>query len=765
MEINNKKNKLHYFFLTGFFIILALPLLNIPPWFSPPAWSKAIVFRSLLAVLLFVFLVKQKVNFQKRMEVFNPRAKTFLPLTALCAFLATVFISTLFSVDVPFSLWGDPNRGGGFINFLFLFFFCIFGFLIIKKEDPPTGETSWKKLLDFSLIIGFLIGLIAIFQQFGILNNIFVHMDSRPSSTLGNSIILALYLLPLLFLALSFFLSEKNTAKKYFYLFLVIFFASSVIFITQSRAAFLGILIGLFWFLFAYPLPTGGQAKKWNVMKISAVLFIALVFLSLLFLKSNPQVYEKWNPALKNPISRITSLAKGFGADPVRISAWKISMQAFLEKPLLGYGPENFYVAFNKHYDPNLPLEGTKDFDRAHNSLIQILIDSGVFALIFYLIFFFSLLWDLQKIKKAYPVAHGLQAGFLAYFIASLASIDGFSSFLIFFFLSAYSFHLISLNYGLPQIDSGLPQKNVEHTGKWLSRVRVPALWVFGLCLIIFLWQYNFVPLQMNEQLNAAQQLAKENWQDSSKILEQQSKIKTFFLPYANSVYLKLLVDRIAAHPEETNTLSEKIAEVAKNNTELQPYNSESWLRLGESLTILAQEKNDPEIAKKAETAAQEALKLSPKDPAIFLASFMADVAVKDFKGAEDKSAYCLKTFPEIPECLWLSGLINIYSNDIEKGKDFIEKAKEKGYPIESEVSLSRLSIAYLENKNYQEMLPIYQKLISGNDSKAQYKTSLALLYKYLGEYNKARELAFEIIKTNPELKASVDEFLRTLYQ
>jgi O-antigen ligase len=745
MEINNK-NKLRYIYLAGFFIILALPLLNIPPWFAPPAWSEAIVFRSLLAVLFFAFLAKGKINFQKIKGIINPRAKTFLPLASLLAFLLTVFISTLFSLDIQFSLWGDPNRGGGFINFFFLILFCIFGFLIIKKED-------WKKLLDFSLIIGFSIGLIAIFQQFGILNNIFVHMDSRPSSTLGNSIILALYLLPLLFLAISFFILEKNKAKKYFYLFLIIFFASSVIFITQSRAAFLGILVGLFWFLIAYP-------KKMRVLKIGAVILPILVFLSLLFLNSNPKVYEKLNPALSIPISRIATLTQNFGADPVRISAWKISMQAFLEKPLLGYGPENFYIAFNKHYDPNLPLEGTKDFDRAHNSLIEILIDSGVFAVIFYLVFFISLFWGLQKIKRNYPIAHGLQAGFLAYFVASLAGIESFSSFLIFFLFSAYSFHLISLN------DAEITQVPEQKSLQWFSRVKIPALCILGLCLIIFLWQYNLVPFQINTQINIAQELAKEKkWQESFKILEEQSKIKTFFLPYANSVYLKLLVDRIAAHPDETNTLSKKIAEIAKNNTGLQPYNSENWLRLGESLTILAQEKNDPEIAKKAETAAQEALKLSPKDPVIFLASFMADVAVKDFRGAEDKSAYCLKTFPEIKECPWLSGLINIYSNNIEKGKDFVAKAREKGYPIESETSLSQLSLAYLENKNYKEMLPIYQKLISTNGSQAQYKTALALLYKYLGEYDKARELALEILKTNPELKNSVDEFLRTLYQ
>lgn len=763
MKINFIQDKFRWAYLAGFFVILALPLLNIPPWFQPPAWPKAIIFRSLLAILLFVFLVKGKINFQKIKEVLSPHNKIFLPIASLLAFLATVFISTLFSIDVPFSLWGDPNRGGGFVNFFFLVFFCVFSFFVIKKEDTSTGEASWRKLLDFSLIIGFLIGLIAVFQRFGILSNIFV--SSISSSTLGNSIILALFLLPFFFLSLSFLISENNKVKKYLYLFLVIFYAFSIIFIAQERAAFLGLLVGLFWFLIAYP-------KKNKLLKISAILLPVVFVLSIFFLNSYPQIYENWTPMIKSPISRITTLAKGFGADPVRISAWKISMQAFLEKPLLGYGPENFYVAFNKYYDPLLPVMAeAKNFDRAHNSLIQILIDSGIFALIFYLIFFISLFWGLQKIKKIYPVAHGLQAGFLAYFIASLASIDGFSNVLIFFFFSAYSLHLISQNSAntdqpsviAPARRSFSEGGRSEVTKQSTHPVFKNTVLVFAfLVLIIFLWQYNFVPLKMNEQLNVAQQLAGENWQDSFKILEEQSKIKTFFLPYANSIYLNLLVNRIAAHPEETVALSEKIAEVAKNNTELQPYNSQNWLRLGESLTMLAQAKNDPEIAEEAKNAIQKALELSPKDPAIFLASFMADIAVKDFKGAEDKSVYCLKTFPEIKECSWMAGLINVYLNNTEIGKNFIEKAKEKGYSTESEASLTQLSVAYLENKNYGEMLPIYQKLISINPSQVQYKTALALLYKYLGQYDKARALAAEIVKTNPELTGQIEQFLRS---
>ena len=107
-----------------------------------------------------------------------------------------------------------------------------------------------------------------------------------------------------------------------------------------------------------------------------------------------------------------------------------------------------------------------------------------------------------------------------------------------------------------------------------------------------------------------------------------------------------------------------------------------------------------------------------------------------------------------------MSGLINVYLNNAEKGKELIAKAKENGYDTESEISLRQLVAAYLETKNYKEMLPLYQKLFLINSSQIQYKVSEMLCYKELGNYSLARQLAGEILKSNPELKDQIENFL-----
>ena len=55
MEINNNNGKFYRLYLIGFFLIVALPLLAIPPLFFPPEWGKAIAFRIIFSSVLFLF--------------------------------------------------------------------------------------------------------------------------------------------------------------------------------------------------------------------------------------------------------------------------------------------------------------------------------------------------------------------------------------------------------------------------------------------------------------------------------------------------------------------------------------------------------------------------------------------------------------------------------------------------------------------------------------------------------------------------------------
>ncbi len=53
-----KKDRLEWVFFVGIIFILFLPLLNFPPLFSPPDFGKAIIFRIIVSILLFLFIAK-----------------------------------------------------------------------------------------------------------------------------------------------------------------------------------------------------------------------------------------------------------------------------------------------------------------------------------------------------------------------------------------------------------------------------------------------------------------------------------------------------------------------------------------------------------------------------------------------------------------------------------------------------------------------------------------------------------------------------------
>ena len=65
-----------------------------------------------------------------------------------------------------------------------------------------------------------------------------------------------------------------------------------------------------------------------------------------------------------------------------RLSSFEAALRASRERPLLGWGPENFLVAWGRHVDADLPNEG--HFDHAHNKILEELTTTGTLGLLSY---------------------------------------------------------------------------------------------------------------------------------------------------------------------------------------------------------------------------------------------------------------------------------------------------------------------------------------------------------------------------------------------
>ena len=780
-------NRLKWVFWLGIFIILALPLLNLPPWFSPPDWGKTIVFRIVLSVLIFLFLC-QILNDRGRASVRfskNEQGRASVCFWLLIAILGIYFLATVFSLDRNFSLWGSPYRSGGFVNFAFYIIFALLAFLILEKND-------WQKIWDFAILIGIFVSIIAILQQFGLVSKIFIPYETRPPSTIGNPIFLAIYLLLLSFLTLSFGIEAKNLFRKILYFLAFLFFLFVIIFITITRAAIIGLAVGFLYFLFFYPF------KKRSISLVLRIIIFILFILGIYgfyYINTHPlpQFIQENKPSseisllLGKLLSGVTQriLIKNILSD-ARLSGWKVSWQALKNRPILGYGPENFSIGFDKFYDPSLPQIETPPgggiigwWDRAHNFIFDISLTAGVPALIIYLCLFGVLFFQLQKLKhnpnlqiksecSEYPntiTGHAIQATFLAYLVANFFSFDSFSSYLISFLLIAYSLHLLfEQEFSKSQDNRSGFTRISRRIYADISKWRGVIIFLLFVILVWFIWNFNIKPLQVNTQIKVAlYQLKNGDYAGAIKRIESLLKSHTFLDGYLRLQYVEIISEAIPKGSEQTQIfLVKKARQILKENTKIQPYYTRNWILLGNYTNVLI-EKGEKDLKDEANNYFGEAHQLSPKRQEVFIGWTKTYFLTGDYQKAKEKTQECINLNPRLGECWWLMALINISLTEEEKAKENINMAGQNGYPIYSEDSFLQLANVYSKVKNYQKLVEVYQELIKIKPSEPRYHSSLATVYKEIGQFEKAKEEAETVLKLAPEFKEEIEEFLKTI--
>ena len=474
MKINYQSNLFYRIYLAGFLIILSLPLLNWPIYFSPPNWAKTLVFQMVFAILLFIFLCH--LLWERNSAIFD-RVKRItkenLVFWLLVLLFATHFLSTIFSVDFHYSFFGSPYRGGGFISYGFYILFAIATFLIIKKND-------WKKLWNVAIGVGVIVCILALFSRFGLFSNFLITRIDNLSSTIGGPNTLGLYVMLLVFPALSFGLQVKNNIKRGLYLITSALF-SFIVLLTISQGAYLGLAMGAIYFLIFFPTKSFTEKTRRKIFygKIAIVTVAALLFFSAIIIKSNPDYTLNDHYLFK----QLTT----WKVDKSRLATWQVSFDAFLDKPLLGYGPENFSIGFDRNYDPTLSSiqmdEATPAswWDKAHNFALNLLVETGIIGFIPFILLFGLVFWQLHKIthKKidntkqlVYDppnpiITHGLQAAFIAYFTNLMFNFENFSSYILAFLIVGYA-----MSFTIPETPK-TAFKDTQHSN--LQRVQ----WLF----------------------------------------------------------------------------------------------------------------------------------------------------------------------------------------------------------------------------------------------------------------------------------------------
>ncbi len=791
MKNNLPDNKLHWLYLAGFFVILFLPITTMPPWFFPPDWGKTIIFRSILSILIFLFI--WQILYTKR-QIQWPIVKKNIILWLLITLFSVFLLATIFSQDPYFSLWGSPERSGGFINFSFYIIFSMLAFFILKKAN-------WQKIWNFSIGIGVLVCCVAIIQFYGLFPKIFITVLNSSPSTLGNRISLGMYLLFLFFITLSLALKEHTAIKKIFY-FICLSLFFYIILISGGRAAYLGLFIGIIYFLLFYPIKNkspqteiyasqispashkafgdlqanqiskGTYPKKMLALKFALVIFLALVISLVYYANTNPNlpIILKQNKVVEIIYPRL-SISQFL--NDARFSAWQIAFNALKEKPILGWGPENFSVGFDKHYDPSLPYlsSATSDWwDKGHNILLDIGIQAGILGILAYLALLSYLFWKLQKTKsnenktednkKIHITIHGIQTALIAYFVANLFSFDNFETYLLFFLIIGYSLHLI---YGeqKTEITQNHPlQKKTE---------KLIAIFILFFILIIFIWHYNIGPFQINEKINIASDLKDNGKCDGAfRIMDKAITQNSFLYVHSRAEYVDFIKSCASLFNSKDNiTYTTKALSMMQEAVIVQPLFTRLWIFLGAFTTVKANAEQDinkkTELLTEAKSYLKRADQLAPNHHEVIIEQIKNDTISGDIEDMAQQTQKCVAIYSTMGDCWWYKALFEIYVKNLPSAKKTTQTAKDKNFDTKSISSLGQLANAYAYTKDYANLALIYQELIQVKPQEAQYHSSLAFTYSKLGEYKKAREEALIFLKLMPGAKDEVSAFLKTL--
>ncbi|OGZ66523.1 MAG: hypothetical protein A3C58_01470 [Candidatus Staskawiczbacteria bacterium RIFCSPHIGHO2_02_FULL_34_10] len=555
------------------------------------------------------------------------------------------------------------------------------------------------------------------------------------------------------FLSFTFFIQKQSKKQKLLYGALFLLFVFTIL-ISGSRAGYLGLLTGFLYFFLWYPYP-----KKYKMLKIVAASLLLLSILVVLLFNFFPQLGEK-NNILKVIANRVSIQKITMDILGVRLPIWNMTLEAVGDKPILGWGPENFYIGFEKYYNPVPFSHPVLLWDRPHNILLDILVSSGIFSLVLYIAFWVILFWKLGQTKKSQKKddyytdntikIHGVQAMFIGYLIVLFFNFDSFATYVISFFFIGYSFYLI---YFSKEKIVLLPPKNVFFNKKSL-------VFTYLAIVVMFLWFWNIKPLYLNEKIAYIKNLAsRRHCKQTFNILNNDKWDKLGIIkPYAILLYSDIVKSCAFMEPEKEVEYSQQVVHLLKTAADAQPKFSRIWVFMGGFTNVLAAREENADskkaLVKEAIGQLQTAIQLSPGRQEALAEMGKSYLIAQDYLTMKKIGQDCIAIDSRFGECYFQLGLAQIFLGDQENGKKNIDLAIANSYNYNP--MYKQLAVAYMSQKNWPYALAAYQKFSTLDETlypvaAASYYATLAFLYDKAGDYEKAGLTAIKVFNLQPD--------------
>jgi O-antigen ligase/tetratricopeptide (TPR) repeat protein len=719
-------------------VALFTPLVYTSFTLFPFIFGKTLFFRTIIEISFAVFL---------SLVLFFPKylPRRSLLLKAVGAYVAVVLLATLFSVDPSRSFWSNHERMMGVWTLLHaVAFFVMASSIFETKKD-------WMNFFGVSVFASLIVGILGIYQYFfGLL---YAAPAERVYSTLGNSIYFGGYMLfHAIISALCFF--ESKNKKDVFNLFWLAGFVLGLfsIYLSGTRGVFLAFCASAVFILVAFALVH--SSKKIKIVSISALILFCILGGTVWFNKS---FFIKLGvPVISNLLDISISAMTG----QTRLMNWQTAFTAWKQRPLLGWGPDNYYIAFNANYPPKIMEFGAYETwqDHAHNVVFDTLNESGILGLLTYLMIFFCAAYSVWKNIKSKKMSETsgvlIIAAIGAYFIQNLFVFDTLTLLMLFYVALGF-IHTMSSN-----------ERKKEDEKKLLSGLgltqKYSMMGFIFVVSVIFIYATDITQIRGSKMTIDALKGAQYGVTNSLKLFEKSMALQSPYLQETRNEYAKLIGMINSSSNEQKDSLYQNAIKALKINVGNHPLDVYQWNYLAQWYMMAAQIKEGGErelYFNEARAAIDKALELSPKRQQIYFTLARHSLIRQNYTEAVRVLEESKSFAPAARDVRWFLGICYVYAGDLEKAYPELEFARNTFIPLSNKTEIMMALDVYTFKRDESGIDWLLKTVLNLNPSPFEY-ANFSKAYKKIGNLEKAEAMRVKALSFGEQYAAQVNEII-----
>ena len=410
-------------------------------------------------------------------------------------YLLAMVLATVLGVSPQRSFWSNYERMMGLFDTAHWFL------LIVVAAAMFRSWAQWKVLLNVNLAVGTFMALLGLSERlaFGPVIDTFSFLggsSDRLGVTLGNPTYVGAYFLVNSIIAVGLLgrsylrpreapgtraagrrrrqdrraEAESTVSTE---LVLRVFWALTavlgltMILMSGTRGALAGLTAAAACFAVAYVLWGRVPVLKYACASVAALGLVAVGTLTLG--GDTPVVQALADRSVM--VNRITRIGLDDASIRGRIDSTRLGLRGAAARPLTGWGPENFTVAYDRYLTPEIVGNAAASFDQAHNKLIEELTTKGAIGFLAYMAIWVYGAFALVRRARAQPTHDQLftlavGAALAGYFAQNLFLFDTPGTIVQFILLVAFVTWLDSPHGSPASRPSGAPVEEGRPSGR-----------------------------------------------------------------------------------------------------------------------------------------------------------------------------------------------------------------------------------------------------------------------------------------------------------